>query len=198
MRPSASSFWLCLAFTCSTSTADSRRSRRCNLPPLRFYAIGLAGYSADKVLAPAFYALNKRYVPMFVTLTSIAINFSLNWFFTFRLHWGHRGLAFSTSMVAITNFFFLYSMMRHYTGRLETGSMFQTIAKLLIAGIGLAAICWLASAFFFSAQVHLSGWKNFLALMITIAVGAGAFFGAAYLLRVAEVHDVVELFRRKV
>src|SRR3954454_2436094 len=62
---------------------------------LRFYAIGLAGYSADKVLAPAFYALNKRYVPMFVTLTSIAINFSLNWFFTFRLHWGHRGLAFS-------------------------------------------------------------------------------------------------------
>src|SRR2546430_8648670 len=164
---------------------------------LRFYAIGLAGYSADKVLAPAFYALNKRYVPMFVTLTSIAINFSLNWFFTFRLHWGHRGLAFSTSMVAITNFFFLYSMMRHYTGRLETGAMFQTIAKLLIAGIGLAAICWLASTFFFSAQVHLSAWKNFLALMITIAVGAGAFFGAAYLLRVAEVHDVVELFRRK-
>ena len=82
-------------------------------------------------------------------------------------------------------------------GRLETGAMFQTIAKLLIAGIGLAAICWLASTFFFSAQVHLSGWKNFLALMITIAVGAGAFFGAAYLLRVAEVHDVVELFRRK-
>jgi putative peptidoglycan lipid II flippase len=164
---------------------------------LRFYAIGLAGYSADKVLAPAFYALNRRYVPMFVTLTSIAINFSLNWLFTFYLHWGHRGLAFSTSMVAITNFLFLYSMMRHYTGRLETGAMFQTIAKLLIAGVGLAAICWLASTFFFSAQVHLTAWKNFLALMITIAIGAGVFFGAAYLLRVAEVQDLVELVRRR-
>ena len=164
---------------------------------LRFYAIGLAGYSADKVLAPAFYALNRRYVPMFVTLTSIAINFSLNWFFTFYLHWGHRGLAFSTSMVAITNFIFLYSMMRRYTGRLETGAMFRTIAKLLFAGIGLAAICWLASTFFFSVHTHLAGWKNFLALMVTIAVGAGTFFGAAYLLRVAEVHDVVDLFRRK-
>jgi len=164
---------------------------------LRFYAIGLAGYSADKVLAPAFYALNKRYVPMFVTLTSIAINFSLNWLFTFYLHWGHRGLAFSTSMVAITNFIFLYSMMRHYTGRLETGAMFQTIAKLLFAGIGLAAICWLASTFFFSVQVHLAAWKNFLALMITIAVGAGVFFGAAYVLGIAEVHDVVELVRRR-
>jgi putative peptidoglycan lipid II flippase len=164
---------------------------------LRFYAIGLAGYSADKVLAPAFYALNKRYVPMFVTLTSIAINFSLNWFFTFYLHWGHRGLAFSTSMVAITNFFFLYSMMRHYAGRLETGAMFQTIAKLLLAGLGLAAICWLASRFFFSGPAHLTGWKNFLALMITIAGAAGTFFGAAYWLRVAEVHDVVELVRRR-
>jgi putative peptidoglycan lipid II flippase len=164
---------------------------------LRFYAIGLAGYSADKVLAPAFYALNRRYVPMFVTLTSIAINFSLNWLFTFYLHWGHRGLAFSTSMVAITNFLFLYSMMRHYTGRLETGAMFKTVAKLLIAGVGLAAICWLASTFFFSAQVHLTAWKNFFALMITIVVGAGVFFGAAYLLRVAEVHDVVDLLRRR-
>ena len=87
--------------------------------------------------------------------------------------------------------------MRHYTGRLETGAMFQTVAKLLVAGAGLAAICWFASAFFFSVHPHLAVWKNFLALMITIASGAGAFFGAAYLLRVAEVHDVVELVRRK-
>src|SRR3981081_419496 len=155
---------------------------------LRFYAIGLAGYSADKVLAPAFYAMDRRYIPMFVTLTSIAINFLLNWFFTFYLHWGHRGLAFSTSVVAITNFLLLYSMMRHYTGRLETGAMFQTVAKLLIAGIGLAAICWLASTFFFSVHPHLAVWKNFLALMVTIIGGAGTFFVTAYLLRVAEVH----------
>src|SRR5439155_464734 len=116
---------------------------------LRFYAIGLAGYSADKVLAPAFYALDKRHLPMFVSLTSIAVNFSLNWFFTYRLHLGHRGLALSTSLVAITNFFFLYSMMRHYTKRLETGAMLKTIAKLLLAGTVLAAICWLASSLFF-------------------------------------------------
>src|SRR6202011_292878 len=164
---------------------------------LRFYAIGLAGYSADKVLAPAFYALNKRYVPMFVTLTSIAINFSLNWVFTFYLHWGHRGLAFSTSMVAITNFLFLYTMMRHYTGRLETGAMFQTVAKLFLAGAVLAGICWFASAFFFSVHPHLAVWKNFLALMVTIAAAAAAFFGAAYLLRVTEVQDLVELVRRR-
>jgi putative peptidoglycan lipid II flippase len=164
---------------------------------LRFYAIGLAGYSADKVLAPAFYALDKRNIPMFITLFSIAVNFALNWFFTFYLKLGHRGLALSTSMVAITNFIFLYSMMRHYAGRLETGVMIQTVLKLMCAGLALAAVCWFASTFFFSAHAHAAGWKNLFAMLITVGIGAGTYFGAAYLLRVAEVHDVVGLMRRK-
>ena len=58
---------------------------------LRFYAIGLAGYSGVKVLAPAFYAINKRNLPMLVSLFSIAVNFGLNWFFRFRLGGGIRG-----------------------------------------------------------------------------------------------------------
>jgi len=165
---------------------------------LRFYAIGLAGYSADKVLAPAFYALNKRYLPMMVAFTSIVVNFSLNWFLTFYLQWGHRGLAFSTSMVAITNFFFLYSMMRYFTGRLETGVMAQTLMKLLLAGVMLAGVCWLASAFFFSTHPHAPILANLIAMLTTIAIGAGVFFGAAYLLRVAEVQDIVDLVRRKI
>src|SRR5205823_11685678 len=92
---------------------------------LRFYAIGLAGYSAVKVLAPAFYALDKRHLPMLVSLLSILINFGLNWLFTFQLGLGHRGLALSTSLVPITNFLLLYIMMRRYVGRLETGAMLQ-------------------------------------------------------------------------
>ncbi len=35
---------------------------------LRFYALGLAGYAGVKVLAPAFYAINKRNLPMVVSL----------------------------------------------------------------------------------------------------------------------------------
>jgi putative peptidoglycan lipid II flippase len=164
---------------------------------LQFYAIGLAGYSADKVLAPAFYALNKRWLPMLVTLSSIAVNFTLNWYLSVYLQWGHRGLAFSTSAVAVTNFFFLYAMMRYFTGRLETGLMLQTLAKLIVAGAVLAGICWLALEFFFSAYPRVSIWANLIVMLITIAVGAGTFFGVAYLLRVAEVRDLVDLMRRK-
>jgi len=161
---------------------------------LRFYAIGLVGYSAVKVLAPAFYALDKRNLPMVVSLLSIAVNFCLNWFFTWNLGLGHRGLALSTSLVAVINFLILYAMMRRYTGRLETGAMIKTLAKLLLAGALLAGICLLAQQFIFAAPGS-TAWKQLSGLLATIAVGSAAFFGAAYLLHVAELRDVVTLLR---
>ncbi len=162
---------------------------------LRFYAIGLVGYSAVKVLAPAFYALDKRNLPMLVSLGSIAVNFCLNWFFTFHLQLGHRGLALSTSLVAITNFLLLYILMRRLSGRLETGLMIRTLAKLLVAGALLAAICLVAQHFIFFSNVDATSLRKIFGLVGTIAVGGAAFFGAAYLLHVAELRDVVLLVR---
>jgi putative peptidoglycan lipid II flippase len=164
---------------------------------LRFYAIGLVGYSAVKVLAPAFYALDKRNLPMLVSLASIAVNFCLNWFFTFHLQLGHRGLALSTSLVAITNFLILYVMMRHYSGRLETGAMIRTLVKLLLAGALLAAVCLLAQRYLFLSELGATAWRNIVALIVTIGIGVTAFFGAAYLLHVAELRDVVRLVRSR-
>ena len=164
---------------------------------LRFYAAGLVGYAAIKVLAPAFYALDKRHLPMIVSLLSIAENFTLNWLFTFYLGWGHRGLAMSTCLVATTDFFLLYFMMRRYAGKLETGVMLKTVAKLLVAGLGLAAICWVAVEFYLGSGSHLGNWEKLFGVLLTIAVGAGVFFGSAYLLRVAELRDVVSMVQRK-
>src|SRR4029077_9207242 len=111
---------------------------------LRFYAIGLAGYSAVNVLSPAFYALDKRHLPMLVSLFSILINFGLNWLFTFQLGLGHRGLALSVSLVAIINFILLYMMMGRHAGGLETSQLFKTLTKVLVAGAVLAGICYMA------------------------------------------------------
>ena len=164
---------------------------------LRFYALGLVGYSAVKVLAPAFYALDKRNLPMFVSIFSIGVNFVLNWFFTFRLQLGHRGLALSTSLVAITNFLLLYAMMRRYAGRLETGTMLKTFGKLLVAGALLAGICWLAQRYIIADGVGATTWRKLFGVTVTIAIGGAVFFGAAYVLRVTELQDVVALAKRK-
>ena len=163
---------------------------------LQFYAIGLVAYSAMKVLAPAFYAIDKRYLPMIVSVLSIITNFALNWFFMFKVGLGHRGLALSTSVVAVINFVLLYIMMRQHAGRLETGLLFKTLAKVLVAGAALAGICWLALHFLFTTG-HLSIWIKTVDLAITIGFGIVTFFGMAFVLRVHEVRDVVGLVWRK-
>jgi putative peptidoglycan lipid II flippase len=165
---------------------------------LRYYALGLAGYAGLKVLAPAFYALDKRHLPMIVSLISIGVNFGLNWLFTFHFQLGHRGLALSTSFVAMTNFLLLYAMMRRHTGRLETATMLATLGKLAVAGAILAAICVAAQHFFF-ASLRTGGGELRLALQLclTIVVAAVAFFGCAYFFRVAEVEDIMKMARRK-
>jgi len=164
---------------------------------LQFYAIGLAAYSAVKVLAPAFYALDKRYLPMMVSILSIAINFVLNWFFMFKLGLGHRGLALAVSLVAIINFLLLYIMMQKHAGSLETGALFGLLAKLAIPLALLAGVCWLSLEMIFYPGVHLPEWQRIFGVLLVISVATAVFFGSAFLFRVDEVRDVVDLVRRK-
>src|SRR5204862_6746699 len=122
---------------------------------LQFYAIGLVSYSALKVLTPAFYAIGKRNTPMLVSFLAIGTNLFLNWLFTFRLGWGHRGLALSTSIVATINFLLLYLLMRKQTTRLETRQMLVALGKICLAGLLLALVCWAANLWWFN------NWEQF-------------------------------------
>src|SRR5882724_9784500 len=165
---------------------------------LQFYSIGLVAYSALKVLTPAFYAIGKRNTPMIVSFLAIGTNLFLNWLFTFRLGWGHRGLAFSTSVVATINFLLLYALMWRQTRGLESRRMFAGLAKICLAGLLLALICWLANYCWLDAWEHLRFFERLFALFGTILVSAVVFFGTAFLLHVDEVRDVFALVKRKI
>ena len=161
---------------------------------LQFYAIGLVSYAVLKVLTPAFYAIGKRNTPMVVSFLAIGANLFLNWLFTFRLGWGHRGLAFSTSIVATINFLLLYALMRRHTRRLETRQMLLALGKICLAGGLLALICWAANYWWLDAWADMRFFQKLSALLVAIACGAAAFFGAAFLFRVSEVQDIIDVF----
>src|SRR5260221_3324951 len=76
---------------------------------LSCYAVGLTGYAAVKILAPAFYALHDARTPMIV---SIAINYFAASTMVRVAGLGHAGLALSTSIVAIFSFLALFWAMR--------------------------------------------------------------------------------------
>ncbi|HEY3901455.1 MAG TPA: murein biosynthesis integral membrane protein MurJ [Chthoniobacter sp.] len=164
---------------------------------LQLYAIGLCAYAGIKVLAPAFYAIGKRYTPMMVSFLSIAVNYGLNELFTFHLHWEHRGLAFSTGLVALTNFALLYLLMWKEVRRLESAQMLATLAKLAVAGGVLALVCWGGLHWLLGDWRHVNLLMRIVLLFVTIGVAAGAFFGVALLLRIEELDDVAAMVKRK-
>src|SRR5438132_9928548 len=165
---------------------------------LQFYAIGLVAYAVLKVLTPAFYAIGKRNTPMVVSFLAIGANLFLNWLFTFRLGCGHRGLAFSTSLVATINLLLLYALMRRHTRRLETRQMLTALGKICLAGALLALVCWAANYWWLDAWASLRLFQKLGTLLGAVAFGAMTFFGAAFLLRVSEVQDIIDVFRRRI
>ena len=68
-------------------------------------------------------------------------------------------------------------MMRRHTGRLETGAMLTSLGKIALAGAILGAVCWSAQHFVFPDATRLPEWKRILDVLVTIALGGGAFFG---------------------
>ena len=164
---------------------------------LRYYAIGLAGYAALKVLVNAFYALDQRRTPMYVSFFSVALNLLLNWIFTRELGWGHRGLAFSTGCVATCNFLILYALMHSHLKRLETRRMSTLLVKVALASASLAVVClssqqWLLNdwtSFGFGARL---GW-----LLLTIVIGIATFLGCGAALRIDELREMTDALRRR-
>jgi putative peptidoglycan lipid II flippase len=164
---------------------------------LRFYAIGLAAYSAMKVLVPAFYALDRRKTPMIVSFIAVGMNLFFNWLFTFRLGWGHRGLALSTGCVAVTNFVLLYALMRRHVTQLHTGLLVKMLAKVLLAGGALGAVCWGGQRWLLADWAVEPTAPKALGLLATIMCATLAFFATAALLRVTEVTHVLAVVRTK-
>lgn len=164
---------------------------------LQFYAIGLVGYSGLKVLSPAFYAIDKRKTPMLVSFVAIGINLLLNWFFTFRLGYGHRGLALSTGCVAMVNFFALYALMHRETRRLESRQMLMTLGKLTVASALLALVCAAAQRFAFPDPEQLGFTGKLVSLMATIGGGAAVFFAATHFLKIEEVQEITRMIARR-
>ena len=164
---------------------------------LRFYAIGLCGYAALKVLVNAFYALERRRTPMLVSFLAVGLNLALNWTLTVRFNWGHRGLALSTACVATTNFLILYALMRSHLGRLESRAMLALLSKVALASAVLLLASWAGAHFLLADWAVQSFWPKCLSLVLVIVLAAAAFFVSASALGIGEVHEIARAVQRR-
>jgi putative peptidoglycan lipid II flippase len=150
---------------------------------LAFYAIGLAGYAAVRILAPAFYAINDARTPMMISLLSMATNFVMNWTLVGVLQ--ERGLALSTSTVALMNFALLYAIMRRRVEGIEGRRTAVAAGKIVAASAVMGVVCWAIS----SAIGKTAGFSfpaRAINVFASVSAGAGVFYLVASALGVQE------------
>ncbi|MCI0650894.1 MAG: murein biosynthesis integral membrane protein MurJ, partial [Planctomycetes bacterium] len=107
---------------------------------LFWYATSLLFYSAVKVLAPAFYALDRLRIPAIASIAAVAAN--LIWSLATYRHFGFRTLAFGTALSALVNCAILAAALRIEIGGIAPRRALAALfpMALLAALSGLAAL----------------------------------------------------------
>jgi putative peptidoglycan lipid II flippase len=149
------------------------------------YAIGLAGYSAVKILAPAFYALNDSRTPMLVSLGSILINVAAASTLVKTAGLGHVGLALSTSLVASFGAAFLMAFLRRRIHGLHSAALVSSVSRICAAAAAMGLVCWLSSRGIY-AWIEPRKLTHFIDLAVSIPIGLAVFLGVCRLLRIRE------------
>ncbi|MGD7652363.1 MAG: murein biosynthesis integral membrane protein MurJ [Verrucomicrobiales bacterium] len=164
---------------------------------LRAYGYGLVCYASLKVLQPAFYAIDKRWIPMIVSICALFVNLGFNWFFVFVMKWGHEALALTTSITASVNFLVLFVAMRRFAGDFGTAGLLGLLGKLALAGAVMSAVCVAANVWFFRDPAHLSWVMRAGGLAVTVGLAAVVYFAVAKLLRVQEASEAIGMVTRR-
>lgn len=165
--------------------------------PLQAYAFGLVFYSAIKVLQPAFYTIDRRFIPMLVSLGVILLNLALNYTSVFVLGWDHTALAWATAIGLAANFATLYLCMRQFAGGLETAPLLRSLLRLGVAVLLMAALCIGARLTFLADWETLSFSLRAAGLGGTIGAAAILYFWVTHRLRVEEAGEFLSLLSRR-
>ncbi len=157
------------------------------------YAVGLYAYSAVKVTAPAFYALNQARVPMRASLFAVETNLIIS--VTLFPIYGFPVLALGVAAGAIVNLTLLVFALHHVTEGLALRSLAWHGLRVALAAIPCGASAVAVS----SALAAPDGGLIALATQVIAAVAAGvlAYALACLLLRVDEASALLARVRRR-
>ena len=162
---------------------------------LGWFALGLAGYSALKVLVPAFYALKDSRTPMIVSLASIAINYGVVSTMTSQPGFGLAGLAMSTSVVAITGSLLLFTILKRRITGIYGRALLASVLRILAAAAAMSAAIW-ATSWLVASRVDHGRLRYLLDLALSIPSGLAVYYFACRLLRVEEMALAVDALER--
>lgn len=159
------------------------------------YAPGLAAYSAIKLMAPAFYALDRPRIPVLISAATLALSITANLLLIESM--GYRVLALVTSLAALLNAFLLYYWLQKTAGPLQTAKILATFLKVLGASLVMAIATfhlyqWMADAFLPAAFAGKA-----LILALSVAAGVSIYGLCCRLVGVSELDQALDSIRKR-
>jgi putative peptidoglycan lipid II flippase len=162
---------------------------------LQFYAIGLIGYSVVRIASPVFYALGQSRTPVIVSVVSVLLNAALN---LVLMKWlGYRGLALGTSIAALVNALLLLVLLRRSIHGLDVMRVLGSLARIVVASAAMGAAAAATDRVLLAWLPGDTPLLQILRLAADIAVALLVLAGAAWLLRIPEFHESVEMVGRR-
>lgn len=161
---------------------------------LLWYCAGLVSHSVYEILARAFYALHDTKTPVVVGVIAMSLNvvFSLVFARLFtQLGWmPHGGLALANSLATTIEMVVLTILMSRRLQGLELPTIFKGVAKFMAAALlmGVVLLLWLRFS---------TGWNPILVTALGAGLGVLVYFGAAWLLRVEELKNMLGAVKRR-
>jgi putative peptidoglycan lipid II flippase len=162
---------------------------------LVFYAIGIAGWAGQAVIARGFYALQDTIVPVVTGTVMTLIFIPLNWILMKPM--GHAGLALATSIAAILNMLALLELFRRRLGGINGRLIAKSLAKVIVSSAAAGFVAWIIIRY---AGTYVELGSALGALMGFIAASVPAlvvYLGMIALLRVDEAAEVWKLVSRR-
>jgi len=155
---------------------------------LSLYAVGLFAYASNKVLVPAFYAIDRTRYPVIASFLAVGLNYV---FINLTIdRFQHMAIALSTSLTMLINCLFLFSLLVWQMKNLPWGRLLGGAAKIATATGVMALFLWGCRLFlgdFFTGGLPL------LALSLTFAIG-GAMLLYGGMLFALKLHEATELW----
>ena len=162
---------------------------------LFFYSFALLAQGMTGVLVRGFYALQKSFIPVSISVVTILLNFTLNMLFKESL--GVRGIALAFSLTAAFNVLALFFMLRRQIGALGIKRMTTSFTKIIIASLIMAVAAYFTSLGLESFLDVSSKINQILQVGTTILVAAFVYGGIAIVLKMEEANPVIGTLKRR-
>ena len=164
-----------------------------------FYSLGLAGHALVQILARVYFASRDTTTPLALTLISIGANVVLSVTLALGFEMGINGLALANSIATLLEaallFILLASRARLRLVGLGVSTLKQLSASLLmgVAMFGFIRITNLPFDLVIDPPKLILALQTFLAA----AVGGLVYLAAAYILRIGELHEILEVVQTR-